>query len=66
MDNVEPAEIQMSSPERVWELCKEAILKGKDSPLGYVLMAGCEVPVQAPPYNIFTMLKAVKAFGQYQ
>jgi uroporphyrinogen-III decarboxylase len=33
--------------------------------VGYVLMAGCEVPVNAPPYNIFTMLKACKAFGQY-
>jgi len=65
MGNVEPSEIQMGSPEKVWELTKTAVLKGKDAPLGYVLMAGCEVPVQTPPYNIFTMLKAVRAFGQY-
>ena len=65
MGNVEPAEIQMGSAERVWELTKTAVLKGKDSPLGYVLMAGCEVPVDAPPYNIFTMLKAAKYYGQY-
>jgi uroporphyrinogen decarboxylase len=65
MGNVEPAEIQMSPPEKVWELTKTAVLKGKEAPVGYVLMAGCEVPVNAPPYNIFTMLKACKAFGQY-
>ena len=64
--NVEPAEIQTGSSERVWELTKTAVLKGKDAPLGYVLMAGCEVPVDAPPYNIFTMVKAVKQFGQYE
>ena len=57
MGNVELAEIQMSPPEKVWELTRDAVLKGKDAPLGYVLMAGCEVPVQAPRYNIFTMLK---------
>jgi len=65
MGNVEPAEIQTGSAERVWELTKEAVLKGKEAPLGYVLMAGCEVPIDAPPYNIFTMLKAAKVYGQY-
>jgi hypothetical protein len=30
-----------------------------------VLMAGCEVPVQAPPYNIYVMKKAVMDHGFY-
>jgi len=55
----------MSSSEDVYEITKQAVLRGKDAPLGYVLMAGCEVPPEAPPYNIFTMLKACKMYGQY-
>lgn len=65
MGNVEPAKIQMSSAEEVFELSCRAVERGKDAPLGYALMAGCEVPPQAPGYNIFTMLKACKVAGQY-
>jgi hypothetical protein len=28
-------------------------------------MAGCDVPVQAPPYNLYAMKKAVMDFGFY-
>lgn len=64
--NVEPAHILLSEPEVVWELTKAAVLKGKEAPLGYALMSGCDIPPQAPPYTMFTMMKAARYFGQYE
>ncbi|OPY74245.1 MAG: methylcobalamin:coenzyme M methyltransferase [Syntrophorhabdus sp. PtaU1.Bin058] len=63
--NVEPSRIQLGSPSEVYELCKKAIIDGKDSPRGYIFMPGCELPPDAPPYNIYTMKKAVDDFGSY-
>lgn len=64
--NVEPQLIQNDSGERVYELCRIAIEKGKKCPGGYVLMAGCDVPTMAPPYNVWMMRKAVNDFGWYE
>jgi uroporphyrinogen decarboxylase len=63
--NVEPARIQFGSGREVYELCKETILKGKDSPRGYIFMTGCELPPDTPPYNVFMMKKAVEDVGYY-
>ncbi len=64
--NVEPQVIQSGTPQQVYELCKQAIEKGKKAPRGYILMAGCEVPPMAPPYNVYMMKKAVEDFGWYE
>ena len=63
--NIEPSRIQLGSASEVYELCKEAIMKGKDSPKGYVFMPGCELPPDTPPYNVYVMKKAVEDFGYY-
>ena len=63
--NIEPQVIQNRPWQEVYELCRIAIEKAKMAPSGYLLMAGCEVPVQAPPYNIYVMKKAVMEFGFY-
>jgi uroporphyrinogen decarboxylase len=63
--NVEPAIIQNETSDKVYELTRITIEKGMKSPGGYVLMAGCEVPVMAPPFNIWTMRRAVNDFGWY-
>jgi uroporphyrinogen decarboxylase len=63
--NIEPRVIQEGSWQEVYDLCKEAILMAKDAPSGYILMAGCEVPVNAPGYNIYAMKKAVMDYGFY-
>lgn len=65
LGNIEPRLIQDGTPQEVFDVCAEAIKIGKTSPRGYVLMAGCETPVQAPPYNLFTMRKAVEEHGYY-
>lgn len=63
--NVEPARIQFGTPAEVYQLCKQAILKGKDSPKGYIFMPGCDLAPDTPPYNVYTMKKAVEDFGRY-
>jgi uroporphyrinogen decarboxylase len=63
--NIEPAVLRMGSPMEIYTLCIEAIKKGKQAPRGYALMQGCEVPVDTPPYNLYTMRKAVEDFGWY-
>ena len=63
--NVEPQVIQNGTNQQVYELCKACIEKAKYAPSGYMLMAGCEVPVQAPSYNIYVMKKAVIEYGFY-
>ena len=63
--NIEPAMLQMGTPQEIYELCRQAIEKGKQAPRGYVLMQGCEIPVNTPPYNLYIMKKAIDDFGWY-
>jgi len=63
--NVEPQVIQNGTPQEVYELSKQCIEKGKQSPKGFVLMPGCELPPMAPPYNVYMLKKAVNDFGWY-
>jgi uroporphyrinogen decarboxylase len=63
--NIEPQVIQNGTWQQVYELCKVAVEKAKMAPSGYLLMAGCEVPVQAPPYNLYVMKKVVMEHGFY-
>ena len=63
--NIEPALLQTGTPQEIYQTCQQAIEKGKHAPKGYALMQGCEVPVNTPPYNLYTMNKAVNNFGWY-
>jgi len=63
--NIEPSFIQTASPQELYKLCRVTIEKGKQAPRGFILMPGCETPVNTPAYNMFTMVKAVKDFGKY-
>jgi len=63
--NIEPAVIQTGTHEQVYGLCRQAIEKAKCAPRGYILMAGCEVPVMTPPYNLYVMKKATDDLGWY-
>ncbi len=63
--NIEPSLIQTSTPKELYELCRITIEKGKKAPRGFILMPGCETPVGTPPYNMYTMVKAIEDFGYY-
>jgi uroporphyrinogen decarboxylase len=63
--NVEPFVIQTGEPRQVYELCRQAIEAGRKAPRGFMLMSGCEIPPDTPPYNIYMMRKAIDDFGWY-
>ncbi len=63
--NIEPATIQTATEQQVYKLTKTTIENGKKASGGYILSAGCELPVAAPPANVFAMTKAVNDFGWY-
>jgi uroporphyrinogen decarboxylase len=63
--NIEPSMLQTGTSREIYELCRQAIEKGKRSPRGFILMQGCEVPVNTPPYNLYTLRKAVDDFGWF-
>jgi len=64
--NVEPVVIQIGTPEQVYELSKEAIIKGRKAEGGFILGPGCALPVYSPPINVYAMSKAVNDFGWYE
>ena len=63
--NIEPRVIQTGTPEQVYELSRQCIEKGRNAPRGYILMPGCELPPNSPPYNVYMMRKAINDFGWY-
>jgi uroporphyrinogen decarboxylase len=63
--NIEPTTLQTGTSREIYELCRQAIEKGKYAPRGYILMPGCEMPVNTPPHNLYSMAKAIEVFGRY-
>jgi len=63
--NIEPAIFQEGTPEKVYELCKIALNKGKKLPGGFVLAPGCGLPPFSLPDNLYAMSRAVHDFGWY-
>jgi len=63
--NLETAIIQEGTPQQVYELACQCLEKAKHAPRGYVLMPGCELPPNAPPYNVYIIKKAVNDFSRY-
>jgi len=56
--NVDPPSFQTKSFDEVLALCKGNIAQGMNSPSGFILMPGCEMPPLAPPINVHAMLVA--------
>lgn len=63
--NIDPSIIQTGTPRQVYELSKIAIGKGKKAFGGFILGPGCALEPSSPPYNVFTMTKAINDFGWY-
>ncbi|MBN2324369.1 MAG: uroporphyrinogen decarboxylase family protein [Spirochaetes bacterium] len=63
--NIRPSTLQTGSKELVRTLCREAIENAKDAPNGFILMPGCEMPVNTPPSNLQAMIRASEEFGRY-
>jgi len=65
MGNVEPAYIQVGTPEQVYELTRKCIEKGRKHPGGFILAPGCELPPRSPADNVWAMMQAVSDHGWY-
>ncbi len=63
--NVSTSFLAYGSYEEVYNNTVQCIETGKDLPGGFIVMSGCEMPVLAPPLNVFAMVQAAKDVGGY-
>ncbi|MGF0033049.1 uroporphyrinogen decarboxylase family protein [Bariatricus sp. SGI.154] len=64
--NVPPVEVmRFGTPHDVLRSARECIRKGYDSPKGYVLTSGCQMPVGTPKENMQALMDAARIFGRY-
>lgn len=64
MGNVPPVDIiKDGTADDVIEACKECIKKGADSPRGFVLASGCQVPIGTPRENVEAFIYAARKYG---
>lgn len=64
MGNVTPTETLLNgTPDDVDREARACIAAAGDSPGGFILASGCEVPVDAPPENIVALIRAAEKYG---
>ncbi len=64
--NVNPAEsMYRGTPETVQLDVKNCLKKAHDSPRGFLLALGCELPIKTPPENVHALIAAARSYGQY-
>jgi uroporphyrinogen decarboxylase len=64
MGNVTPTETLLNgSPDDVDREAKACLDAAGDSPGGFILASGCEVPVDTPPENIRALMRAADQYG---
>ena len=65
MPSVDTKLMIMPDAGKVYQQAKEQIIRGRDSPHGFILGTACEVPPYTPPANINALVQASKDFGTY-
>ncbi len=65
MASVDTRRMIEPNPMRAYEQAREQIIKGRDSPNGFILGTSCEVPPYTPPANILALVQAAKDHGTY-
>ena len=64
--NVNPAEsMYRGTPETVREDVRNCLKKAHDSPKGFMLALGCELPIKTPPENVHALMAAARSYGKY-
>lgn len=64
MGNVPPVEImRYGTIDDVINSCIKCIKKGADSPKGFVLATGCQIPIGTPKENIEAFIYAARKYG---
>lgn len=65
MGNLKPAEVMLKgTPEMIEAEAKECIRKASDSPGGFILASGCEIPINTPPENVIALMDAGRKWGK--
>lgn len=65
MGNVSPADGMLKgNPDIIGSMVKECISKAFDSPRGFIVATGCEVPIKTPHENMIAFLEAGREFAQ--
>lgn len=65
--NVPPVEvINMGTKEEIYASVRECIRKGYNSPKGYILATGCDIPMLTKDENIEFFMEAGRKYGSYK
>jgi uroporphyrinogen decarboxylase len=63
--NVPPVDVMKNGTiDDVIEACKECIIKCADSPAGFILNTGCQLPIGTPKANVEAFIYAAREFGK--
>lgn len=63
--NVVPANLLKNTPEQIDLEARIACEKTLDSPKGFILGSGCEVPLETPPENVDALIMAARKYGRF-
>jgi len=63
--NVTPSDLLHSTPDFIEKQVKSKILAMKNTPKGFVMATGCEVPINTPVENVKTFIKTAHEYGRY-
>lgn len=64
--NVPPVDVMyLGTKEDIFESVKESIRKGHDSPKGFILSTGCQIPMNTPIEKIEMFMDAANTYGRY-
>ncbi|MBU6392540.1 MAG: hypothetical protein KGQ83_09910, partial [Planctomycetes bacterium] len=65
MGNVSPTDGMLKgNPDIIGSMVKECISKASNSPRGFIVATGCEVPIKTPHENMIAFLEAGREFAQ--
>jgi uroporphyrinogen decarboxylase len=65
MGNVRPtATLLGGTPESVRREAEKCLADAGDSPRGFILATGCEVPIESPPENVFALIETARRAGK--
>lgn len=66
MGNVPPIEVmRYGTPQDVLRSARDCIRQSYDSPCGYILTSGCQMPVGTPAENMTALMDAARIFGRW-
>lgn len=66
MGNVDPVNvIAKGTREQIFAAVKDCLLKAADSPKGFILASGCQIPIGTPLENIHAFVDAARTLGRY-